>query len=485
MLKEHDQFIRKLVIIADCIVIGSAFLLAYLIRHNVSYRYSLNLELPPKLPPLKEYTWMTIIVIPVWISCLSYFGMYKSVREKKFPDIFWCVSEASLFSILILSAIAALFNLDILSRTFVIIFFICILFSLLIEKTFILVTLHYIRRRGYNYRTLLVVGSGDRAKNFAHMVESHPQWGLKILGFIDEEEKVGMKVGNSKVMDSFKNFSRILDEKEVSEVVFMLPRKWLPKLEDYIKICEKVGVKATIAVDFFNTSIAKPIVTELNGLPLLTLNTTPADEFQLFIKRIMDIVISLIALILSIPVFIIYSILLKLTSPGPVLFKQKRCGLYGKVFKLYKFRTMIVDADKMLDKIRDLNESDGPIFHSRNDPRVVPTGRILRKTSLDELPQLINVLKGDMSIVGPRPPLPEEVKEYERWQRRRLSLRPGIVCTWQVTRRFQPDFQKWMQMDIDYIDNWSLGLDIWILLKIFPAILKGFKHWHTESEKNS
>lgn len=484
MLIEHDQFVRKIVIITDCIVIGSAFLLAYMIRQDLSYRDSLNLGLVPKLLPFREYTWIITIVIPVWISCLSYFGMYKSVREKKLPDIFWCILEASLLSILIFSLIAILFNLDILSRTFVIILFGCIMFSLLIEKTFILALLHYMRRSGYNYRTLLIVGSGDRAKNFAYMVESHPQWGLKILGFIDEEEKVGMKVGNSKVMDSFKNLSRILDEKEISEVVFILPRKWLPKLEDYIKICEKVGVKATIAVDFFNTSIAKPMVTVLNGIPLLTLNTTPVDEFQLLIKRTIDIVISLIALILSIPVFIIYGISLKLTSPGPVLFKQKRCGLYGKTFNLYKFRTMIVDAEKMLDKIKELNESDGPIFHSRNDPRVVPMGRILRKTSLDELPQFINVLKGDMAIVGPRPPLPEEVKEYERWQRRRLSLRPGIVCTWQVTRRFQPDFHKWMQMDMDYIDNWSLGHDIRILLKVLPAILHGFRHWHTESREN-
>lgn len=144
---------------------------------------------------------------------------------------------------------------------------------------------------------------------------------------------------------------------------------------------------------------------------------------------------------------------------------------------------MIVNAEKMLDKIKDLNESDGPIFHSRNDPRVTSIGRILRKTSLDELPQLINVIKGDMSIIGPRPPLPEEVKEYERWQRRRMSLRPGIVCTWQVTERFQPDFKKWMQMDMDYIDNWSLGLDTKIIMKIFPAIVKGFMHWQEKSKK--
>ncbi|MBW7899636.1 UDP-glucose:undecaprenyl-phosphate glucose-1-phosphate transferase [Candidatus Brocadiaceae bacterium B188] len=483
MLKEHDQFIRKLVIIADCIVIGAAFLLTYILGYRAPHLYYLNSQFMPKLPPIQEYAWMLIIVIPVWITCLSYFKMYKTVREKKFFNILLTVFEASLLSILIFSAIAFLFSLSILSRTFVITLFLCVLFALLIEKSCILVLLHYIRRRGYNYRTILIVGSGERAKNFAQMLEIHPHWGLKVIGFIDEVDKIGLRIGNKKVMGSFKDLTTILDEYAVSEVVFILPRKWLPELENYIKICEKVGVKATIAVDFFNTSIARPIITELNHVPLLTLDTTPVDEFQLFAKRVMDITISLTALIIFSPIFLIYSMALKITSPGPVFFKQQRCGLYGKVFTLYKFRTMIVNAEKMLDKIKDLNESDGPIFHSRNDPRVTSIGRILRKTSLDELPQLINVIKGDMSIIGPRPPLPEEVKEYERWQRRRMSLRPGIVCTWQVTERFQPDFKKWMQMDMDYIDNWSLGLDTKIIMKIFPAIVKGFMHWQEKSKK--
>lgn len=199
----------------------------------------------------------------------------------------------------------------------------------------------------------------------------------------------------------------------------------------------------------------------------------------------MDIVISLLALISTLPVFIISAIAIKLTSAGPVLFRQKRCGLYGRVFTIYKFRTMIVDADKMIEKVRHLNESKGPVFHARNDPRVTPAGRILRMLSLDELPQLINVLKGDMSLVGPRPAIPEEVEKYGRWQRRRLSFRPGIVCTWQVNNRFQPDFQQWMQMDLDYIDNWSLSLDIRILLKIFPSLLKGVVHWQTRTEEAS
>lgn len=482
MFYERDKLIRRMTITVDCLVVGCAFFLPFVMGQKVSYPCLTKFAALRKLPPLREYAWIAIIVVPLWIASLKHCGMYHSMRGKKFTDIFLDIISASSLAILIFFSIAFLFRLEILSRTFFITLFVCIVLMLILEKFFVLAFLHYIRLRGYNSRSLLIVGSGKRAKNFADIVEKHPQWGLKILGFVDEEEKVGMKVGNGCVIGSFKDLAHILDGNAISEVVFILPRKWLPKLEDHINTCEKVGVKATIAVDLFNTSIAKPIIAEFNGIPLLTLDSTPRDEFHLLIKRIMDISISFIAFVFTLPVFIISVIAIKLSSPGPVFFKQKRCGLYGRIFTLYKFRTMVVNADKLLDKVMHLNESKGPVFHSRNDPRVTPVGSILRKLSLDELPQLINVLKGDMSIIGPRPPIPEEVKKYERWHRRRLSFRPGIVCTWQVTRRFQPDFQQWMRMDLDYIDNWSLGLDMKILLRIFPALLKGFIYWYAVEE---
>ena len=478
MIYEHDQFIRRIIIVIDCLVVGIAFCLPYVLEDHLSYFYPIVLSVQHRLPPLKECVWVLFIVVPLWITSLSFSGMYRSMREREFIDVCWNIVEGSILAVTAFSIIIFFFKLEIISRTFITVFFLCILIMLVVEKSLVLVFLQNIRRSGRNSRTLLIAGSGKRAKKFSHLVETHPQWGYKILGFLDEEERVGMKVGKSEVIGSLKDLAGILDKNMISEVVFILPRKWLPILDDSIGICEKVGVKATVAIDLFNTSVAKPIIKHLCGLPLLTLDTTAYDVVHLFIKRLMDIFISLIALISTLPVFIISAIAIKLTSQGPVFFRQKRCGLYGKVFTIYKFRTMIVDADKMIEKVRHLNESKGPVFHSRNDPRVTPVGRILRKTSFDELPQLINVLKGDMSLIGPRPPIPEEVEKYERWQRRRLSFRPGIVCTWQVNNRFQPDFQQWMQMDLDYIDNWSLSLDIKILLKVFPALFRGFAHGH-------
>ena len=481
MIYKHDQLIRRMVIVIDCLVVGIAFCLPYVLEDHLSYFYPIVLEVQHRLPPLKECAWVLLIVVPLWIASLSYSGMYRSMREREFIDLCWNIVEGSILAVTAFSIIVFFFKIEIISRTFITVFFLCSLIMLVVEKCLILFLLQHMRRRGYNSRTILIAGSGERARNFAHIIETHPQFGFKILGFIDEEERVGMKVGKCEVIGTLKDLAGILDKHVISEVVFILPRRWLPILEDYTGICEKVGVKATVAIDLFNTSIAKPIIKDLCGIPLLTLDTTSYDVIHLFIKRFMDIFISLIALISSLPVFIISAIAIKLTSPGPVFFRQKRCGLYGKVFTIYKFRTMIVDADKMIEKVRHLNESKGPVFHSRNDPRVTPVGRILRMLSLDELPQLINVLKGDMSLIGPRPAIPEEVEKYERWQRRRLSFRPGIVCTWQVNNRFQPDFQQWMQMDLDYIDNWSMSLDIKILLKIFPALFRGFAHGHIPS----
>ncbi|MFN3532908.1 MAG: sugar transferase [Candidatus Brocadia sp.] len=483
MIYEHDKLIRRIVCAVDCLAVVAGFCLPYIMREHFPYFSHRAWAGLYRLPQLNECAWVLLIIVPLWITSLAYSGMYQSMRKRKFIDMWWNLAEGSFLAITVFSVIVLFSRCDIISRTFIA--NLCVMATLTAEKCLIFCLLQYIRQKGYNSRTILIAGSGKRARSFAHIIESHPQWGFRILGFIDDEERVGMKVGKYEVIDSLKNLAKILDTTVISEVVFILPRRWLPHLEDYIGICEKVGVKATVAIDLFNTTVAKPIIKEINGIPLLTLDSTPCDVFQLFTKRLLDIVVSLIVFLSSLPVFIISAVAIKLSSPGPVFFTQKRCGLYGKIFSIYKFRTMVVNADKMIDQVRHLNESKGPVFHARNDPRVTPVGRILRMLSLDELPQLINVLKGDMSLVGPRPAIPEEVEKYERWQKRRLSFRPGIVCTWQVTNRFQPDFHRWMQMDLDYIDNWSLALDIRILLKIFPALLKGVIHWQTRTEETS
>jgi exopolysaccharide biosynthesis polyprenyl glycosylphosphotransferase len=228
-----------------------------------------------------------------------------------------------------------------------------------------------------------------------------------------------------------------------------------------------------LAADFFPAKVSTVSMEFLENVPLITFSTTPDHPLSLFVKRAMDVVFSILLLMASLPLMILVGLLVKLTSKGPIIYSQVRCGLYGRKFVLYKFRSMQEGAQDVLWEIKHLNEMDGPVFKMRLDPRVTVLGRFLRKYSIDEWPQFWNVLKGDMSLVGPRAPLPEEVLEYTRWQRRRLSVKPGITCLWQVSGRNEIDFHEWMKLDLHYIDNWSLLLDLKILLRTFPVVLFG------------
>ena len=245
----------------------------------------------------------------------------------------------------------------------------------------------------------------------------------------------------------------------------------LEEFEEAFLLCSELGIRARVAL-YFPHMKARVVLEELEGIPLLTFTNTPGAPFPLFLKWFGDIGASALGMALTMPLLPFIAIAIKLGSKGPVLYSQERCGLNGRRFTLYKFRTMYEGADRRLDEVAHLNEVEGPAFKARRDPRVTPVGRVLRRLSLDELPQLFNVLRGDMSLVGPRPPLPEEVERYERWQRRRLSMKPGLTGLWQVSGRAGlDDFSRWTALDLAYIDQWSLWLDLKILLKTIPAVL--------------
>jgi len=271
---------------------------------------------------------------------------------------------------------------------------------------------------------------------------------------------------------------RILEAHEIDEpideVVFAVTRKKLDEMKQIFIMCEELGIRTRVAMNIFQNRVARLELEELEGVPFLTFTTTPSNETQLALKRALDVAVSLLVLALAGPAIGIAALAIRSTSPGSVLFKQKRIGLNGRMFTLYKFRTMIEDAHARREEVAHLNEMNGPAFKAKDDPRVTPVGRFLRRFSLDEIPQLWNVLKGDMSLVGPRPPIPEEVASYHRWHRRRLSMKPGLTCLWQVSGRNDiQDFDRWMKLDLQYIDNWSPTLDLKILLRTIPAVLSG------------
>ncbi len=277
-----------------------------------------------------------------------------------------------------------------------------------------------------------------------------------------------------KVLGQVKDLPRLLEQLPVNQV-YLSGRAWdTATLRHVADSCEELGVEFTIDANFLGLRVAQAELREVEGRPVLSFSATPRNAEALVIKRLMDIVLSLAALAVSGPVMAAVALAIKIEDPsGPVFFGQKRSGLYGRGFKMWKFRSMVTNAEALKSKLADTNEMDGPVFKMTHDPRITRIGSFIRKTSLDEFPQFWNVLVGEMSLVGPRPPIPSEVAQYERWQMRRLSMKPGITCIWQVSGRNDIDFKTWMKLDLQYIDSWSLFLDLKLLLKTPYAVISG------------
>ncbi len=480
MLKENDAVIRRTVIFLDAVLVAFAFLAAFALRTQFHRFYKLDFfpsvrVVPVMTAPFSHYIVVMFITVPLWCAILYLNGMYRPMRARSFFEIVWIVIKGTFLTAFSFGSIVFFFKLYFISRIFFVIFLAMASLLLLMEKALIFFIARYVRSQGYNYRRLIVVGAGRRAVDFINKVKKHPEWGFKLVGVVNDEQGwQGENISDIHIIGSVDDMPRILQKFSVDEVVFMVPRSRLPFIEKVLYVCETVGVKASIAVDLFELKIARARQTEFEGIPFITFETTSVKEWQLFIKRIMDVVLSGLGIIFLWPFFLLVSALIKITSDGPVFFIQKRVGLNGRKFILYKFRTMYKGAQKRLNEVLAMNEMQGPVFKIKNDPRITPVGRFLRRFSIDEFPQLFNVFMGHMSLVGPRPPIPKEVSQYEPWQRRRLSMRPGLTCLWQISgRNKKVDFNEWMKLDLEYIDSWSLLLDIKILLKTLPAVILG------------
>ena len=336
--------------------------------------------------------------------------------------------------------------------------------------------LRVLRRTGRNYRNVLVVGSGPRALDVRSVLENHPEWGLRLVGFLDE---TGSPVANGidpEEVHKLVDLPRLLKDEVVDEVIVACPRSMLSGIAPVVSVCAATGVPITLLSDVFGDYLPAPRVTNFGALAALNFAPVHHSRSQLVVKRAIDVVVSAITLLVIAPVIALAAIAIKRSSPGPLFLRQVRCGLHGRRFEMLKLRTMVADAEARRAEILSLNEMDGPVFKIKDDPRVTPVGRFLRRWSIDELPQLWNVLIGDMSLVGPRPPIPSEVVQYETTDRRRLSMRPGLTCLWQVEGRNTIGFAQWVKLDLLYIDTWSVAQDLKILVKTIPAVLRGTGH---------
>lgn len=468
MLKQHARLIAMFLYVTDMVVTALSFFFAYWIRSN----YLTELELR-RLYPIEKYLWLFLVIIPVWSFLFFYYKSYKSYRIVSFMKELQILWKVVLIGGLVIGAMAFAFQSYYLSRTLIVMFVAVNLVLLIVERFSIRTFSRFVRKRGYNYRNIIIVGTDNRARDLAVVIGKYKHWGLRVLGFVaDNPANTHSEIDGHRIIGNVNEMQKIINKEIVDEVIFAVPRGRFEQLEDIFLMLEENGINAAVVANFFPHAVAKAHLEELENIPLLTFTTTPTNTFALAFKRLFDIVSSVLLLILLLPVIVITALLIKATSPGYVFFRQKRCGLNGRVFTLYKFRSMVTDAEAKREKLEALNEMEGPAFKIKNDPRVTRIGHFIRKSSIDELPQLWNVLKGDMSIVGPRPPLPEEVSKYKRWQRRRLSMRPGLTCLWQISgRNIVKDFDNWAKLDLQYIDTWSLMLDMKIFLKTIPVVL--------------
>lgn len=475
MLKQRAKLIARFFFVLDIALTALAFFAAFFIRDFVLPAIAPH-QFPSGLYPLSEYIKIFPFVVILWSLLLFSHRSYHSHRtvalKKEALDTLHVVGIGTA----VLASVAYLVPLQQLSRVWFILFALLCAVLLILNRITVRLLARYVRLHGLNYRTILIVGSGKQAREAVELIEGHRYWGYKILGYVSDGHHLphGSKYPVVGTLNDLRTIveNGIEGTEKVDEIVFALNRRKLDTCQPVFLLCEELGIRARIAMNFFATRSARVEVEELEGVPFMTLTTTP-NEAQLALKRMLDVGISSFLLLLSFPVVLLTAIAIRLTSSGSVLFKQERLGLNGRVFTLYKFRTMIADAHQRRNEVEHLNQMNGPVFKAKSDPRVTFVGRILRKFSLDEIPQLWNVLKGDMSLVGPRPPIPEEATMYERWQRRRLSMKPGLTCLWQVSGRNEIDFDRWMQLDLQYIDNWSPSLDLKILLRTIPAVISG------------
>lgn len=453
--------------LSDIVLTTLAFQAAYVTRASLDLERLFFLT-------VRDKALLLGFALLAWVFMASWLRVYDKLNAGDPRVILRDTMRQCVYAGICLVLFEYLLRMD-LSRLFLGLFFSYSFLSLFLFRLVAGRGLGIIRREFAGPHYVVVVGSGERALRLGRLLERSAQYGIRLLGFLAEESGAPREVSlSSRVYPSWPlaELPRLLERRVVDEILFAVPSDKLGELEEVFLLCDEEGVRTRVAVDFFPHVNSTVYLETLGYTPLLTFSAAPHDEVRLMIKRGVDVVIAAVGLIVLLPFMAAIALLIRLTSPGPAIFKQVRCGLNGRRFVFYKFRSMCENAESLKAQLMHLN-SRKTAFKIPHDPRLTPVGRWLRKFSIDEWPQLWNVLKGDMSLVGPRPAVPDEVEQYQRWQRRRLRMRPGLTCLWALAGRDAVDFETWMKMDMQYIDTWSLALDWKILLKTIPRVLAG------------
>ena len=469
----RSKLLSTVTLLHDLGVTCVAFVVAYFLR-TVLIHFPFFSERFPEIYPFSHYVPLMAAFLVAW-AVVGYFSSFYRDLELTNPIqlILKIVSQLAIVLVVMYAGLYLLRRTDI-SRTYVLLIGVVDFVLLLIGRAASYWGVAIMRERLSRYHYLLIVGCGPRAREMATLIEEGRGMGLRLVGFVDPESQTGSPVD----LSGYKVFAldavgAILQTHVVDEVVFAVDLQGLARLEPLMQQCADLGIRTRVQLEFLPPAYSRIYLENFRDVQLLSLSSAPDSELRLFFKRVFDVVLAFVSLVVLSPLLGAIAAMIKITSPGPVFFQQTRCGLGGRRFMLYKFRSMINNAEQMRAELHQLNELDGPVFKISDDPRITPVGRWLRRFSLDELPQLWNIFCGDMSFVGPRPAVPEEVEQYEDWQRRRLRMRPGLTCIWVLEGRSHVDFNRWMQLDLKYIDTWSLWLDAKIFLLTIPIVLSG------------
>ncbi len=453
---------------ADSVLVVLAFLAAYWTRSALPMR-ELHLETP-------VWALSLVVALAAVLGAGEILGTYRRLAGNDWHGTLASALGQNTLAALALLAGLYLLNLEVpVSRMFLGLFFAYLVTMQWLHRAVTSRVRVRMQTKPQRAMSVVVIGDSERALRLAGELERIQGRAVQVLAVVDCDPLCGLQTGSQaeRRVEPLTAFPVMLTEHAVDAVMIVASGDRLRKLHNVFALCDEHGVQTHVVADFFPHVHSRVHFDRFGDWPLLTFSVAPMDELRLFAKRLFDVAMAAFALMAASVPALLVAALIKLTSKGPVLFKQERCGLNGRRFVCYKFRSMVVDAESKLRDVQHLNEKDGPAFKLRGDPRLTPIGSFLRRFSIDEWPQFWNVLKGDMSLVGPRPAIADEVEQYETWQRRRLRMRPGLTCLWAVRGRDRLHFDEWMRMDLEYIDTWSLALDLKILVLTVPVVLSG------------
>lgn len=456
------------IVVVDIVLCGAGFVIGYWMRYDLRWFRDIVHDAP--LSAYRPFIALYVVLLPV---LLAVDGVYRNWRGAWIEQMYGIVNATTKLTVLML-AITFWFRPLVYSRVMLVEVGIVTMLLLGLFRAGERAVIAYLRSKGVGVIDVIIVGAGEVGRTVMRNIVARPDLGYRAIGFVDDNPVKGNSdIGPFKALGPLKNLSVAIEEEQADEVIITLPWMYQRKIMGIVRECARRKVRARIVPDLFQMSLSRVDVETLGGVPIIGVRDVSIGRGELMLKRAMDVLVSLVGLILGAPLFLIVALAIVLDSPGAPVFRQTRVGLGGRLFELYKFRSMYQGADKKKEALAELNEADGPLFKIRDDPRLTRVGRFLRRTSLDELPQLVNVLRGEMSLVGPRPPLPSEVEEYKEWHKKRLEAPPGVTGLWQVSGRSHLSFEEMVLLDIYYIENWSPWLDFKILVRTLPKVIFG------------